>query len=447
MSGRILILDPSCAAAHGHHLTSLLDLIAALKPRIPELAVNAAMPPAAFPDGVVVRTPFTTTVYDEPGLGPRPNGRIERRVWKLRRTLHGLQAATGQAALALSAPVSLAAARRAQDWGWSRWRIKWPTLEAILRESAGAPCNPAASGSAAPAGNPVPVAHIVVPSSDAALICGLAELRAGIPALHEARIHARLITLTPELALLAARGASARYRALVAQRMQGVHLYVETPAMQRHVAETFGLDSDVYPYLLAPQPLAPPPAPRDRFAFGYFGATRNEKGFPRLLPILREVAALRNATDPALSFFVHASDATGSEADILRAAFARIAAPGLDIAFTAGPLSGAAYASHFAAIDATLLPYTGARYGLSGSGILCEAVAYGKAVIYARGLSFADFCTPDTAIAAATDGEFAAAILVMARAAPRFRAGAAAHAVAYALDVTASPLLRRLTLP
>lgn len=425
----ILILDPSCNAAHGHHLTSLLDLIAALPGAPVDVVVNAAMRPGAFPPPVREHALFATTVYDEPGLGPRPNGRLARRVWKLRRTGNVAAAAAHRAALGFSAGVSAAAALAAQDWAWSRWRIKWPELAGGLSQVADRP-----------------VAHIVVPSSDVELVCGLAELRSTIPNLAGAKIHARLITLSPQTALLRPPAAASEgYRALIEQRMAGVHLYVETPAMQRHLRATFALPSEVYPYLLSPPALqAPPPATSPMAAFGYFGAMRNEKGFSRLLPILRTVGKKRATDDPALSFLVHASDAKGSEADQLRAAFLAVAGPGLAIEFISGPLEAADYARRFAAIDATLLPYTGTRYRLSGSGILCEALAMGKAVIFSEGLSFGDFCNADNAIEAAGDDGFADAILNLARNLPRYRNGAAARARAYAAQVRDCALLSRL---
>ncbi|MFZ8444620.1 hypothetical protein ACO1NI_13590, partial [Staphylococcus aureus] len=82
--------------------------------------------------------------------------------------------------------------------------------------------------------------------------------------------------------------ASSAYHDLHAARMQGVHLYVETPAMQRHLQEAFGLASDVYPYLIAPPDHVPITGMREAgpVQLGYFGGKRNEKGFKRLAPIL-----------------------------------------------------------------------------------------------------------------------------------------------------------------
>lgn len=174
---------------------------------------------------------------------------------------------------------------------------------------------------------------------------------------------------------------------------------------------------------------------------------RNEKGFSRLLPIIAEVAATRTPSDPPLAFVIHASDARGSRADDLRKAFAALGGPALKIDFIAGPLSAGDYQSRFSEIDAALLPYTGTRYALSGSGIVCEALAMGKAVITSTGLSFGGQLDETHSIAAADDAAFAAAILTMARNVTRYRQAAATRAQLYHAAAIATPLLTRLVIP
>jgi hypothetical protein len=415
--GTILVLDPSCAQAHGHHLNSLIDLQNALAPNRLEVVVNRAMPAGVLPPEMNAQPLFAATIYDEPGLGPRPNGRIARRLWKVKRWLQSVRAASGK-------PASGAAN---EDQAWSAWRTKWPELEQVLTRVVHAP-----------------VRHIVVPSSDVELICGLIDLRAQMPLLAQSRIHARLISLTPQIKLLSSQAeATPAYRARIEARMTGVHLYVETPAMQRHFATNFGLASDVYPYLLSP-PAFHPAAHGGTAAFGYFGGKRNEKGFSRLVPILEQVAARLSPGSVPLSFFIHASDVRGKEAKSLRDTFAALAAPGLAITFVAGPLESADYNRRFAETDVALLPYTGARYALSGSGIASEALAMGKALIYAQGMSCADFCGPENAIAAGDNTSFANAILDMARNIDRYRAGAASRAQSYQAQVGACVLLKRI---
>ncbi len=417
----ILVLDPSCAQAHGHHLNSLIDLRQALAPHRLDVVVNRAIASGVLAPGLNAQPLFAATIYDEPGLGPRPNGRIARRLWKLKRWLHSVRASTGKA----KAAASNEAAK--EDWAWSAWRTKWPELEPILARVVRAR-----------------VHHIIVPSSDVELICGLIDLRAQMPLLAQCKIHARLITLTPQLKLLSSQvEATPAYRARIDARLANVHLYVETPAMQRHFASNFGLVSDVYPYLLMP-PAFHAATPRDTAAFGYFGGKRNEKGFSRLVPILEQVAARLSPGSKPLSFFIHASDVSGKEAKSLQAAFAALEAPGLAITFVAGPLETAGYNQRFSQTDVALLPYTGARYGLSGSGIASEALAMGKALVYAQGMSCADFCGPENAIAASDNTSFANAILDMARNIDRYRAGAASRAQSYQAQVGSCVLLKRI---
>ena len=416
--GSVLVLDPSCAATHSHHLTSLIDLQRALAPHAVDVVVNKMLPADGFPAELRAQRLFKATIYDEPGLGPRPNGRIARRLWKLKRLVQSIRTSS------LSA---VTAANSKEDLAWSSWRTKWAELEPILAQVARAR-----------------VRHIIVPSADVELICGLIDLSAQMPALANAQIHARLITLTPQIALLSMHdNVAPAYRARAQNRLARVHLYVETPAMQRHISHAYGLASDVYPYLLAP-PAFEPVARSGSVAFGYFGGKRNEKGFGRLLPIIEQVAARRMPSDPHVEFFIHASDVEGREAKNLQAAFAAVAAPGLSVVFKAGPLIAADYTRHFAAIDAALLPYTGARYALSGSGIASEALQMGKALIYAQGMACGDYCGPENAMAASDNASFASAILTITRNIERYRAGAASRAYSYQAQVRACPLVARV---
>jgi glycosyltransferase involved in cell wall biosynthesis len=423
----VVVIDPSCAAAHGHHLNSLIDLASALAPSPATFLVNAALPGDAFPPATNVHRAFTTTVYDEPGIGPRPNGRLARRLWKLNRTLRTAFATSCRSLAHAQAATSETASLRAQDWGWSSWRTKWPELETALARVAQSP-----------------VDHLVAPSADVELICGLATLRSQFPNLANAHIHARLITLTPSAGLLrAGPAATPAYRAVMQSRMAQTRLYVETPAMRDHVAAAHGLETDVYPYLLAPAPFVPKSRTTET-KFGYFGGMRNEKGFDRLLPIIAKVAASRTPSDPPLAFIIHASDARGTRADDLRKAFAALTTPALKIDFIAGPLSAADYQTRFDEIDVALLPYTGTRYALSGSGIVCEALAMGKAVITSKGLSFGGQLEESHSIEAPDDAAFAASILIMARNIPRYRAAASTRARLYHSAAATNPLLTRL---
>ena len=387
------------------------------------------MPPAAdFGPNASVTRAFKSTVYDEPGLGPRPNGRMARRVWKLKRTLNAASASADRNWTKASAGLSLDRARRAEDWEFATWSRKWPELKSALTQAVTSP-----------------VAHIVAPSSDVELICGLAQLRDELPHLKHAHIHARLISLAPTLSRLrAGPAATPAYAQLMATRLSNVHLYVETPAMQQLLAQASGLPSTIYPYLLAPLPFVPR-TDLSPVRFGYFGGMRNEKGFKRLVPILQKLARLQSPSDPELAVTIHGSDAKGTEATDLQSAFAAIATQRLKIEFIAGPLNETDYHEKFTAIDGALLPYTGARYASSGSGIVCEALAMGKVILLSKGLSFGGQCDPSHSIAAADDAEFAQAILDVARNLPRYRLAASKRAASYCEDAKNCQLLQRLT--
>lgn len=425
----ILVIDPSCQSIHGHHFNSLRDLRAALDPQALTVIVHAAMPSDAdFGSNVAVTRAFNSTVYDEPGLGPRPNGRLARRLWKLKRTRNASSASLSRGWALASAGLSPHRAARAQDWEYATWALKWPELKAALTR--------AVTG---------PVAHIVAPSSDVELICGLAQLRDELPHLNGAHIHARLITLSPALnRLRTAPTATAAYVAIMASRLADVHLYVETPAMQTLLFQACGLTSTIYPYLLSP-PTFVPRTQIDLVRFGYFGGMRNEKGFKRLAPILQKTAHLQRPSDPVFAFTIHGSDAKGAEADDLKRTFAAIATSQMTIDFIAGPLSERSYQDKFAEIDGALLPYTGARYASSGSGIVCEALSMGKVILLSKGLSFGGQCDPSHSIESANDSEFAQAICDVARNLSRYRIAACNRAIRYSEDANNCALLKRLT--
>jgi hypothetical protein len=425
----VLVIDPSCQAIHGHHFNSLRDLSAALAPSSLSFIVHSAMPPGAdFGPNVSVIRAFKSTVYDEPGLGPRPNDRLGRRVWKLKRVFNAAVAGTDRAWANATASFSPDRTTRAQNWEFATWSRKWPELRTALTN--------AVTG---------PVAHIVAPSSDVELICGLAQLRDELPHLRNAHIHARLISLAPTLSRLRTDPtATPAFSKLMADRLSNVHLYVETPAMQSLLAQASGLASTIYPYLLSPPPFVPR-TETDPVRFGYFGGMRNEKGFKRLLPIIKLAAQFQLPSDPSLAFTIHGGDAKGTEAADLKNSFAAITTPRLTIDFIAGPLNETDYLDNFSAIDGALLPYTGARYASSGSGIVCEALAMGKVILLSKGLSFGGQCDPSHSIEAADDTEFAEAILKVARNLRSYRIAAHERAARYILDAKSCALLQRLT--
>ncbi len=424
----LLVIDPSCQVIHGHHYNSLRDLSAALAPRAISFIVHSAMPSDAdFGSNARVTRAFTSTVYDEPGLGPRPNGRLARRLWKLKRALNAGITGTDRAWTYASARISAERSLRAENWEFAAWSRKWPELKSALTQAVTSP-----------------VAHIIAPSSDVELICGLAQLRRDLPQLRNAHIHARLISLAPTLGRLRTLSTSTpAFTQLMADRLSNVHLYVETPAMQSLLAQASGLPSTIYPYLLAPPPLVAR-TETNPVRFGYFGGMRNEKGFQRLLPIIKMTVDIQSAKDPELAFTIHGGDATGIEAAELRTAFAAIATARATIEFIAGPLSETAYHEKFSAIDGALLPYTGARYASSGSGIVCEALAMGKVILLSKGLSFGGQCDFSHSIEAGDDREFAEAILTVARNLPRYRHAANQRAIRYVDDARTCTLLKRL---
>lgn len=432
-TGRIVVIDPSCASVTSHHLQSLHDLAAALAPRTLEFLVHRDMPPAALPAGAAVRPVFTSTVYDPDAYGPRPQGRAARRLWKTRIAWGETERALAAGLAAVTATGSDEARLWHEDRGWARWRERWAELGAVIAALDGPPA-----------------AHIVAPSCDEALVCGLAELRSSSPVTAGAALHARMTKITPAIKrLVLPPNASSALRARHQERMRNVHIYAETPAMQRDLAR-LGLPADSYPYLLSPQlidkdvPSTPPGRDSGRVTIGYFGGKRDEKGFHRLLPIIRLVAERRTACDPVLSFVIQASNVTGPATDLLAREFAAASSETVAIKLVAGPLAQAAYVRQLAEADMILLPYNGSRYLISGSGVLSEAILLEKPVVYQTGMSFDDVCTPAHAIGAADEKGFADAVLAMARSLEAYRLGAKDRNRAYRAELASSALLTRL---
>jgi glycosyltransferase involved in cell wall biosynthesis len=420
----ILILEPSCTGEEGHHARSLLDLLAVLAGHRTVLCVNEAMPSCSFGPDIHALPVFKHTIYFNRGYGPRPNHRLLRWKWKLKSALSDYRNQIRFLHVKLRQPNSDPNAVT-----WRLWVEKWPELEAVLAEVVRAP-----------------IAHIVVPSCDVELACGLLDLRDRLPFLKNSVLHIRFIVLNDDVRRLTHRASlTTGTDGVRARGFPYTYFYVETLAMQRVLADAYELSSDIYPYLLVP----PAVCVRNRTAdetvtFGFFGGMRNEKGFQRLLPVLRRVSQLQKKHDRELKVIIHASDARGRIAENLAAEFAAISRPGLKIVFKAGGLSMDDYDTLFAEHDVSLLPYTGQRYKTSGSGVLSEALAMGKPVIYSAGLSFEDLCSPEHSIAASTDDEFAEAILKMAREIADYRRGALARASAYRTEVSQCKLLSRL---
>ncbi len=405
---QILIVDPSCVDGSGHHFRSLIDLCTALAPREAHLLLNEATPRDLFPPQTDVIYGLKATVYDDTQLGSRPDDRVARRIWKLKR-------------LVADTRRSLAGLVTGGDKQDER---KWPELWAVLGQLT------------------TPPDHIVVPSADVALICELLPLLAAKPELAHTQLHARLISVERNLPRLAQ--AKAKFDANAA--LSRLHLYVEMPAMARHLTSQVGLESALFPYLLAPpiEAYAKRADPTGLLVFGFLGGARNEKGFYRLPAILRAMSSAPGYDRARCSFLIQSSGRTAQAQQAIGQVIKTINAMDVTATFIDGVVDEATYARLMAQIDVLLLPYQGQRYKLSGSGILNEAIVSAKPVIATAGLSFGDYLRAGNGIEASCDVSFAAGIVAMTLDPSGYLARAAEQARAYQANLANQPLLSRL---
>src|SRR4029079_10223102 len=87
------------------------------------------------------------------------------------------------------------------------------------------------------------------------------------------------------------RGSFARMKA-EPRHFDKLHIYVETPAMQRHMLREHGVCADLFPYILNPPVVSPRVAavPGDPVMFALLGAPRAEKGIGRIIEIMQHLA-------------------------------------------------------------------------------------------------------------------------------------------------------------
>jgi hypothetical protein len=98
----------------------------------------------------------------------------------------------------------------------------------------------------------------------------------------------------------------------------------------------------------------------------------------------------------------------------------------------------------FASVDAILLPYDASLYNLQGSGVIQDAVAARKPIIYTNGMSMLSFLDHGNGLAAETDQDFAEAIMRVASDPSAFREGTARAAAYLQHAQAANPFLRAI---
>jgi glycosyltransferase involved in cell wall biosynthesis len=203
-------------------------------------------------------------------------------------------------------------------------------------------------------------------------------------------------------------------QAIVAARRDGyrILLAAETPIYAHHLAASFDLDIAILPYPLLAEAIPLPP--RGPFVVASAGSARYDKGFLDLLPIVRAVRRL----DDGLDIAFHIQTLTDRHCVHQQTYINQLyAAPG--VVLLPAVLSHEAMHELYANCHAVLMPYEPAVYGMRGSAVLMEAIAYGRHSFARAGLGFSsqiayyqngDLCN--------TVADFAAAIVAAARLPP-----------------------------
>ncbi|WP_395665902.1 glycosyltransferase [Methylocella sp.] len=201
----------------------------------------------------------------------------------------------------------------------------------------------------------------------------------------------------------------------------------ENVEIARSYREAYGVEAAILPVPFGD--VAPARAVPARPVFGFFGYSKCDKGF-HLLP---EALDLCRAKKLEADFVVQVQHGGWEPATI--AAERRLRASGA-ARLLDGALSDADYAAETARVDAMLLPYDPALFGLRGSGVFTQSAAAGRPVVAAQGTFAAAAIARGEAegeIFSPYDARsFAAAILRLAARLPSAHARASALAADFA---------------
>jgi glycosyltransferase involved in cell wall biosynthesis len=355
----IVLLEPYLHSTSGHQFHSALEIARAVAPIEPVLVVSASVADLPFPPQLRVLPLFRSNVNEFFNIGPLPPAGPRRVLYK------AVKSANRRI-------------RRMQVFARDRFQVEfteWPEMSEVVRKSGCADAD-----------------HIVMPTAIPSLIVELQAALRKASAHPGPHIHARFMVgdgakIEQPLRTLLAR--------MVAEpgHFDRLHIYVETPAMQRHLLGAYGVHADLFPYILNPPPHAPSSAdaPARPVTFALLGAPRAEKGTGRLIAIMEKLAA--EPTFPAkdvvfIAQLDHSSTRKRAVAEPIIAAAEKL---GMTLQTVPTGISSEQYDALLERTDCLILPYTSARYRLSGSGIVFEALARGKPFICTAGLAFADY--------------------------------------------------------
>ncbi len=362
---RLVILDPCLEGARGHYLPLALAYTRGAQALGAEVAwaCHARFDGEGLPPGVALRRCFARSFFDLGPRDPRPRDLGPELAPALRETLEAL-GGPGTHALAHSADPGL--------------------LRAALLVAQAMPALPAAL-------------HLCIPN-------------------HPWQMPFAAEGADPMEVLAAL--------ARTPQHGRSIFLWAETRTVAGELGRRLGLP---VPVLRLPAPAwadgrAEPPA-GERLALAFLGEARLGKGF---LDLPELAAALEAAPGLAarVELRVHALPPHDGFTRRHRAALDRLAGLGC-VTLREGRLDDAGYRAFVGAADAVLLPYDPRHYNGRGTGILCDALAAGRAVVARAGATMAEHAEEGVVLLYRTPAEFVARVAELAAS----RAGISAAAM------------------
>ncbi|WP_046631683.1 hypothetical protein [Neorhizobium galegae] len=239
---------------------------------------------------------------------------------------------------------------------------------------------------------------------------------------------------------------SARLREVQAKLPKRVLLFTETEELAAHLRREFEIPVTGGFYLPCSVPIGEAAEERvlnDRFRIGVFGEPRREKGSSRIPGITTALAQKAAAGSAGLLEIVVQGAAADFQKHGVYEALAEHQASGGAVIVSPheNRLSPQEFERLFASVDAILLPYDTSLYNLQGSGVIQDAVAARKPIIYTKGMSMMSFLDHGNALAAETDPDFAEAIIRVASDPSAFREGTARAAAYLQHALAANPFL------
>ena len=406
-----MVLEPYLFDSSAHQFHSAMEIVRALAPIEPTLVVSQSVANLPFPPRLQVLPLFRSHANEFFNLGPAAASRMHPKLHKMVKSVSRRL-------------------RKAQVFARDRLQMQfteWPEMDDVVEKSGCARAD-----------------HIVIPTATPRLIVELRTSLRKLGALDGPRVHARfMVGDGPKMA----QPLRALFSSMVSEpeKFDRLHIYAETPAMQRHLRDQYRVHADLFPYILnAPAVDASAAPARTRpVAFALLGSPRPEKGTGRLVAIMEKLAADSAFRMQEVAFIVQLDDRTKNKRAIAQPIIAT--AKRLGIALEAVPtgISSAQYDALLARADCLLLPYTSTRYALSGSGVVFEALARGKPFICSAGLAFSDYVHGGV-IEAESDDAFAQAIKRFVADPQPFRAAAQQAAREYLEAQRLGPFLTRI---